>query len=191
MHTSWRQSCKLLGLLAALSLPAGDGFAQLDPTSALRNSAHAKRELRAVQGRSLSQPGQAARDAVNARQQLLRSGQGVNLDPSQRRVERGLADLSQAPPARDGPIPPQRLPSADLPASYDNDLLLPRRSSTALAETLLDRAANGLAVGRSDQARSDLGLAEQQLQGVPPDQLDDPATKSVIQRAAELRRQLP
>jgi hypothetical protein len=177
-------------LLAMLAAQPATGPAAAQTNNGLRDSAHLYRQLRAVEGRSLSQPREAARDARDAQQDILRSGHGVALDPSARRVERSLQGLQTPPGIGRAPMGPQTAPSDRLPSSLDDDLL-PQRSPTSLARSLLDRAADGLAGGRSDQARSDLVTAEQQLEVLPASGVDAAETAALRQRAADLRRQLP
>jgi hypothetical protein len=180
---AWRRL--LLVVLAALLAP-GPVAAQLGRGQELREDARAQRQLRAVEGRSLTQPAPAAQDAMEARQQLLRGGVG-RLSPAQRRVERRLEALSTPMPAP-APSPsastPMQPPS-DLPASYDEELFLPRDRTADVVQALLDRAVEGIASGRLDQARSDLAFADRQLAT-----LDDAEGGVLRERAAALRQRL-
>ena len=123
----WRS--RSLRLVPALHLVAtgflacsGVALRSLIRGSVLHDNAHAYRQLRAVEGRSVTQPGLAARDAANASRDLLRSGQGVALDPAQRRVERGLDSVRMQDTQRPGPTAQSARPAlSDFPASYDED----------------------------------------------------------------------
>lgn len=172
-------------LLLLLLLAAGPAPAQTSPQE-LRRDVRALRQERAIQGRSLTQPDAAAIDAMNARRAVVRGRPG-GLSPTERRVERNLDTLS-APASRpggDGGRQPAPVPTADLPGSNEDELFLPRNLNSSVAEGLLDRADDGLANGRIDQARSDLALAERQI-----DRLDPGEAVALRQRAAALRGRL-
>ncbi len=152
---------------AVAVLVFGQAQAQVGPGRDLRNDAHAQRQLRAVEGRSVTQPGAAALDAANARQQLLR-GQRGRLSPDEGRVDRRLDALS-TPAPRPTPVLPQAPSVGELPASFDDAPIFPGSSSASeRVQNLIERAGDGIAEGRLDQARSDLGLAESQLRQLGP-----------------------
>jgi hypothetical protein len=160
--------------------------AQMLPGGTLQSDAHAQRQLRAVEGRSVTQPDAAALDAMNARRSLVR-GQPGALSPTQRRVERGLDALSTADPAAGAATSARRPapPTDNLPSSYDDDAFLPQSRGSSVVQGLLDRAADGIAASRLDQARSDLALAERQL-----DTLDDAEAVPLRDQAVALRLRL-
>jgi len=171
-------------VVATLLCLLGQALAQVGPGRELRGDAHAQRQLRAVEGRSVTQPSAAALDAANARQQLLR-GRDRPLSPTEWRVDRQLENLG-VPTVRPSTSLPPTQPQDELPASYDETTLLPRTGATERVANLIERAADGISEGRFDQARSDLGLAESQL-----DQLSDAeGATSLRQQIASLRRQL-
>ena len=171
--------------LLSLLLAAGSALAQTSPQE-LRRDVRALRQERAIQGRSLTQPEAAAIDAMNARRAVVRGRPGA-LSPTERRVERSLDVLSTPPGSRasGGGRQPAPVPTADLPGSNDDELFLPRSLDSSVAEGLLDRADDGLADGRVDQARSDLALAERQI-----DRLDPGEAVALRQRAAARRARL-
>jgi hypothetical protein len=176
----------LLSAALAVLLAPWPAAAQLGPGPELRQDARAQRQLRAVEGRSVTQPAPAARDAIDARQQLLRGGAG-RLSPAQRRVERRLDALSTPMPApgQAPTIPVPVSPLDDLPASYDDEAFLPQDRASGVVRSLLDRAADGIADGRLDQARSDLAFADRQLAT-----LDSGEGAVLRQRAAVLHQRL-
>src|SRR5205823_5645123 len=111
-------------------------------------------------------------DALQARQDLLHRGNGVALPPAQREVEQRLDSVIERGTGRAGAVEPgPLLPSPQLPASYDDQQLVPHPEPADLAKTLIDRATQGLLAGRTDQARSDLALAQSELEGLPASQL--------------------
>ncbi|HMR31388.1 MAG TPA: hypothetical protein PKA13_00425 [Geminicoccaceae bacterium] len=169
--------------LVLLLLASGMAAAQTSPPD-LRRDARAMRLQRDIEGRSLTQPGAAAIDAMNARRTVVRGRPG-GLTPTERRVERSLDVLSTPlpqPRASGGPSP---VPRQRLPASNEDDLFMPGSLTSSVAEGLLDRADDGLADGRLDQARSDLALAEQQIDG-----LDPAEAVALRERAVALRSRL-
>jgi hypothetical protein len=190
-----------LALLAAAVLVVPAALAQLgspgagarSPAVGMARDSHIQRELRSIEGRSVTQPGLAARQARETQQELLRSGRGVALDPEARRAERRLEGLIQDEAARGAAAVPGRIyrPAPDLPASYEERELLPAIAPTGLASSLLDRAADGLAAGRTDQARSDLALAEHEIDALGRSLGADDAEVAVLRaRAQDLRQRL-
>jgi hypothetical protein len=190
-----------LVLVAAL-LAAAPAAAQLGPPGAgagspgtgMARDSHIQRELRSIEGRSVTQPGPAARDAGDARRVLLRSGQGTALDPEALRAERRLEGVIGDEAARRGAAAPGTVdrPTPDLPASYDQDRdYLPRPAPSGLAPMLLDRAEEGLVAGRTDQARSDLAIAEREIDGLSVRLgARDPEVVTLRARATDLRQKL-
>ncbi len=155
-------------LAASMLSGAGAATAQ-NAADQLRQDTRALRQQRAVESRALTQPGAASLDAMNARNRLVR-GQSGNLSPTQRRVERRLDTLSAGPSTSGLPSTPRAAPlvSDRLPSSYEDDVFQPRDLGSSVVEGLLDRVDDGLADGRPGQARSDLDLAEQQLDRMAP-----------------------
>lgn len=158
--------------------------AQVGSGRDLRTDAHAQRQLRALEGRSVTQPGAAARDAVDARQRWLRGRHGPS-SPAERRVDRRLESLS-TPAIRPTTSLPRIPDDGGLPSSFDETPIFPRSGTSERVQILIDRAADGISEGRLDQARSDLELAESQLGQVE----GTDGAAALRQQIASLRRQL-
>lgn len=195
----------ILAALALSTLLAAGAEAQLGPSggglgttprspgAGMARESHIQREVRSIEGRAVTQPGLAATQAENARRALLRSGQGADLSPEAQRANRQLEGVIQDEQARRAmamPGPVDR-PTPELPSSYDERNLLPGMAPTDLAENLLDRAADGLTAGRTDQARSDLALAEREIDGLSRRLgAEDPELALLRARAKDLRQRM-
>jgi hypothetical protein len=122
---------------------------------------------------------------------------GVGLGPTDLRIDRQLQQLQGGAASGVAPLagsPP--VTGARLPSSFDrDDQPLPSLgdplSTTSL---LLDRAADGLAAGRTAQARSDLSIAGQMLDPLragPLDGADKAKADALAGRLTALTARLP
>lgn len=158
-------SAVLAGLLLGL-LVLGAAAAQtslIDPDRAWQ-----RRQADTIERRAVTDPSGAGRQAREQRRQLGVETRGA-IEPdaitTEQRLERAASGQGRAV----GPVPPrparagEPLPfSAD--TSRDRELFDVERDPLATADLLLERAAEGIAEGRTDAARSDLSLAAVELQ---------------------------
>lgn len=151
----------LLGVLVAGAAAAQTSL--IDPDRAWQ-----RRQADTIERRTVTDPAGAGLQAREQRRQLGVATRGaIDSDAitTEQRLERAASGQGRAV----GPVPPrparagEPLPfSAD--TSRDRELFATERDPLATADLLLERAAEGIAEGRTDAARSDLSLAAAELQ---------------------------
>lgn len=152
-----------------------------------------RRQADAVERRAVTDPAGAASEAREARRRMgveTRGAIDAEALETERRLERALAGGRAA-----GPVPPrparagEPLPfSAD--TSRDRELFEDERDPLATADLLLERAAEGIAEGRTEAARSDLSLAAAELQ-MAAGSADPRRLERAKKRLGELEARLP
>ncbi len=147
-------------------------------------------QLNGLQRQSVTDPAGAARGAAAARRELIQRRGGVDLGPSDLRIDRQLQGVqagraSAAAPIATAPPPP----GVRLPSSVDRSAaLLPSLGDPLrMVSLLLDRADEGLAAGRTAQARSDLSMAGQELAPLRAGPLDGAAKAQADALAGRLQ----
>ena len=173
-----------VGLLAVLATP-WPAAAQLSrPDQAIL-----ERQLRAAQGRALSDPEGAARDLGRLHHDLRRDNGGVSFGPDAARIDRQLRTFGDRQVRRPD-VARRRVPGtpAEPPSSVEPGTSgIPSvDQNVTLARSLLDRADEGIAEGRTDSARSDLALVQESLTGLK----GLVATAPLAARAAALQSRL-
>lgn len=148
-----------------VAMLAGSAVAQtstIDPDRAWQ-----RRQADAIERRAVTDPAGAASMAREERRRVVGETRGAidaDVVETERRLERTRAGGRSAEPVP--PRPPRAaglLPfSAD--TSRDHELFGLERDPLRTADLLLERAAEGLAEGRTDAARSDLSLAAAEIQ---------------------------
>jgi hypothetical protein len=170
---------------------AGSALAQtstIDPDRAWQ-----RRQADTVERRAVTDPVGAASMAREERRRMAVENRGA-IDAEAIATERRLERVSQAGRSAE-PVPPrparagERLPfSAD--TSRDRELFAVERDPLATADLLLERAAEGIAEGRTDAARSDLAFAAAELQ-MAVGTADPARLERARQRLGELQARLP
>jgi hypothetical protein len=170
---------------------AGSAAAQtstIDPDRAWQ-----RRQADAIERRAVTDPAGAAAQASEERRRLRVENRGaIDADAltTEQRLERARAGGRSAEPVP--PRPPRAaglLPfSAD--TSRDRELFGLERDPLATADLLLERAAEGLAEGRTDAARSDLAFAAAELQ-IAVGTADPTRLERARKRLRELEARLP
>lgn len=175
--------------LVMLSGAASAQTSLIDPDRAWQ-----RRQADVIERRAVTDPAGAAAQAGEARrQQSVETGRSIDADAvtTGRRLDR----TAQAEGAARPSVPP-RPPAAAEPLPFsadttrDRELFEAERDPLATANLLLERAAEGIAEGRTDAARSDLSLAAAELQMAAGD-----AERAKLERArrrlGELEARLP
>lgn len=153
-----------------------------------------RRQADTIERRAVTDPAGAAREAREQRR-LLEVGTRGAIDADAvttgKRLERAASGQGRI--ARSQPPRPARAPeplpfSAD--TSRDRELFDAERDPLATADLLLERAAEGIAEGRTDGARSDLSLAAAELQ-MAGGQADPGRLERARRRLGELEARLP
>jgi hypothetical protein len=183
---------RTLGWACVLSLLAGSAAAQttlIDPDRAWQ-----RRQADTVERRAVTDPAGAATQAREARRLMGVETRGA-IDPEAIETERRLERAARAGGRATGPLPPrparasEPLPfSAD--TSRDRELFAEERDPLATADLLLERAAEGIAEGRTEAARSDLALAAVELQ-MAAGSGDPRRLERARKRLGELEARLP
>lgn len=155
-------------------------------------------QLQGLQRQSVTDPAGAASGAAAVRRDMISRRGGVALSPADQRIDRQLqqvqgagATTGVAPLAGSPPVTQSRLPS-----SFDrSDQELPSMGDPlGTTSLLLDRAADGLAAGRTAQARSDLSVAAgllDPLRSGPLDGTTRARADALAGRLATLTAKLP
>ncbi|HET6468265.1 MAG TPA: hypothetical protein VFG43_07800 [Geminicoccaceae bacterium] len=188
----------LAGLLApALAAVAGAALGQslIDPYAA-----QDRRELRSLENRAITAPGDAAAGARAARRALQDDIGRLGLSTERTRIDRQLGALGAAAEARARaleeaePVPGPPLASPELPSSVtpETALLPSMRRQLAGVGGLLERSRERLEAGALDGARADFSLARRQLDVLRRlgALADDPAMQAAERQAADLDTRL-
>lgn len=153
-----------------------------------------RRQADAVEQRAVTDPAGAAREAREQRRRLAVETRGaIDADAvtTGQRLERaasGQGRIAGAAPPRPARAPEPLPFSAD--TSRDRELFDAERDPLATADLLLERAAEGIAEGRTDAARSDLSFAAAELQ-MAASQADAGRLGRARRRLSELEARLP
>ncbi|MCS7269186.1 MAG: hypothetical protein NZ704_14130, partial [Geminicoccaceae bacterium] len=144
-----------LALLASGLATSATAQSLIDP-----DRAWLRRKVDALELRAATDPVGAAEEARALGRELRRAaGAG---DGERLRLERRLERIAAGPPRTVvSPGPPRGLDPP--PSSLERELFASERDPLRTADLLLARAAEGLAEGRLDAARSDLSLAAAEL----------------------------
>lgn len=180
---------RTLPVAVMLVVASGAAGAQslIDPDRAWQ-----RRQADVIERRALTDPAGAATQARETRRQLsVESRQAI--DPDAVATARRLDRTAQG--AAGTSVPPRPAPAAEpLPFSADRardrELFETERDPLATAGVLLERAAEGIAEGRTDAARSDLSLAATELQ-MASGSADGAKIERARRRLAELEARLP
>jgi len=176
----------ILGLFVAGSATAQSSL--LDPERAWE-----RRQLDAIERRAVTDPAGAAAEARELRRRMTAEGRASS-DPEAIATERRLRAIEAGGrPAVS--LPPRPARAADplassVDTSRDRLLFETERDPLATADRLLERAAEGIAEGRIEAARSDLSLAAAELQ-MARGAVETARLERARQRLGELEARLP
>ncbi|MCS6779835.1 MAG: hypothetical protein NZ555_09050 [Geminicoccaceae bacterium] len=150
-----------------------------------------RRQADVIEQRAVTDPSGAAAQARETRRQLAVDRPGT-LDAERVQLERRLDRATAGAPRTPVPPAPAR-PGEALPSSTDRerDLFEPERDPLRTADLLLGRAAEGIAEGRPEAARSDLSLVAAELAVLAAEGRSSPALERARRRLAELEARLP